>query len=79
MRSWFGIGSESDLRETCGEVVSATGAEMSLTEQQVIVAITPAREGVAVLHGLDLHYTDGWQNGTQRVGLDVRIKVHNRG
>lgn len=52
---------------------------MSLTEQQVIIAITPAHEGTVVLHGLDLHYSDGWQNGTQRVGLDVRIRVPNRG
>lgn len=77
--SWLGIGTESDLPETCDQIVPATGAEMSLTEQQVIIAITPAHEGTVVLHGLDLHYSDGWQNGTQRVGLDVRIRVPNRG
>ena len=75
----IGIVSESDVPRQCGGLVPAADATFSLTKQQLVVAVTPSREGLVVLHGLDLHYTDGWQNGTQRVGGDVRIRVRNPG
>lgn len=75
----IGFASDSDFPQQCGGLVSATGATLSLAKQQLIVAITPTRPGVLVLHGIDVHYTDGWQNGTQRVGGDVRIRVRNPG
>jgi hypothetical protein len=69
----IGIASESDFREECGDPVPADNATVSLAEQQLVVAVTPTREGALTFQGLDVHYTDGWQNGTQRVGGDVRI------
>jgi hypothetical protein len=73
----IGFVSESDLPTTCGRVVRAGNACMSPASQQLLVAITPSRRGVVVIHGLDLHYADGWQNGTQRVGGDFRIRVRH--
>jgi hypothetical protein len=71
----IGIHTESRLRHECDHVGPALDATMSLTRQQLVVAVTPARDGVVAFHGLDLRYTDGWQDGTERVGGDVRIRV----
>jgi hypothetical protein len=72
-----GVGSEFDAHEQCGDLVPADDALMSLAEQQLVVAITPGNEGVVAFHGLDLRYSEGWQNGTQRVGGDVQIQVRD--
>jgi hypothetical protein len=71
----IGIHTESRIQRECRDLVPAAGASMSLTTQQLVVAVTPHDDGVVDFHGLDLHYSDGWQNGTQRVGGDVRIRV----
>ena len=64
-------------KQQCGRLVRAGKVELSTARQQLVVAIAPRREGVVVLDGLDLHYADGWQDGTQLVGGDVRIRVRN--
>jgi hypothetical protein len=75
----IGIASASEASRQCGRLVPAGNETLSLSEQQLVVAITPRREGVVALHGLDLHYGDGWQSGTQRVGGDVRVRVRSAG
>jgi hypothetical protein len=71
----IGIDTESRLKKHCVNFGPATNETMSLTEQQLIVGVTPNHEGVVAFHGLDLRYSDGWQYGTQLVGGDVRIRV----
>jgi hypothetical protein len=76
--STIGIVSEAHARESCGDLVPADEASMSLSMQQLVVAITPRGAGVVRFRGLDLHYDDGWRSGAQRVGGDVWIRVDGR-
>jgi hypothetical protein len=70
-----GIYYRREMEPSCARLVPALGARMSLSGQELLVAITPHRSGVLVFHGADVHYSRGWQDGTQRTGFDTRIRV----
>ena len=69
------MGPFSFTRTVCGAMAPADGLTMQLSDQQLIVAVTPHRVGTMLLRGLDVSYRHGWQDGTQRVGGDVQIQV----
>jgi hypothetical protein len=71
----IGVETQTEMRGACTKVGPAVGATMSLHRQQLLVAVTPHRTGVVVFHGVDVHYSHGWQNGTQRTGFDTSIRV----
>lgn len=73
----YAIGSAyaASFPEDCGAAVPALNAKMSLKGQQLVVAITPDHEGRLIFHGIDLNFTDGWQTGTQQVGVTVKMRA----
>ncbi len=68
-----GLAFEEDLADSCASVDPVKGADMTLGEQQLLLAITPTQPGRVLVHGLDVKYTDGWRTGTQHVGLVARV------
>lgn len=73
---WVLVG-ESDVHQERSELVPAQNATMDLTQAQLVVAITPGRAGSLSFAGLDLHYSHGWRNGTQRVGGDAWLRARD--
>jgi hypothetical protein len=71
----IGIETTAELRRSCDRLVSARDVAMSLQGQQLLLAITPQHAGNIVFQGADVRYSQGWQDGTQRVGPEVRIRV----
>jgi hypothetical protein len=70
-----GIYYRREMRPSCAPLVPALGARMSLSSQELLVAITPHRSGLLAFRGVDVHYSRGWQDSTQRTGFDTRIRV----
>jgi len=48
---------------------------MGSHRQELLVAVTPQHPGTVTFRGVDLHYAQGWRNGTQHIGGDVKIVV----
>lgn len=71
----IGIETEADLYRSCERLKPATDATLSLPKQQLLLAITPQHAGRIAFQGAEVRYSHGWQNGTQRTGPDVRIRV----
>lgn len=69
----LGTGSQADVDEFCSTLTPADGATLSLGREQLLLEVTPTRQGVVKIHGLDVTYTHGWQHGTQRIGGDVEV------
>jgi hypothetical protein len=76
---WLGIETRREMHRACVSLVRATGATMKLDRQQLLVAVTPRRGGIIAFHGIDVHYSRGWQNGLQRTGFDTSIRVIHSG
>jgi hypothetical protein len=70
-----GVWTSSQIHKHCRSLVPARGATMGLPRQQLLVAVTPMRPGTVSFRGVDLHYVQGWQNGTQHIGGDVKVVV----
>ena len=74
----IGSGSQADVDEFCSTLTPADGATLSLgnhPREQLLLEVTPTRQGVVKIHGLDVTYTHGWQHGTQRIGGDVKVRT----
>lgn len=68
-------GREVDMPQGCTSVVPAVGADMAVGEQELMVAVTSSQPGVFRMQGVDVTYTDGWQTGTQHVGVRMRVSL----
>lgn len=72
----LGAGSEADMSKSCTSVDPAAGADMAFDRQALMVALTPSQPGVFEMRGADVSYTDGWQTGTQHVGIRAWVRVN---
>jgi hypothetical protein len=42
-------------------------------DQQLVMGVTVHERGLVRARGADITYTDGWQHGTQTIGINVRL------
>lgn len=76
--SLLGVVNQAQVEEFC-HVVPASGIELNLpgdeVKTQLVVKVTPRSAGRVLVDGIKVNYAQGWQQGSQHIGVRVDFRV----